>query len=61
MSNSRLKSTVLFSTIEFEHLTFEHRCDEHFVTFVVTKGYKILRGYGKSIIKAINDLHSVFI
>jgi len=61
MSNSRLKNTALVSTIEFKHLTFEHRCDEHFVTLVDKKGYKIIRGYGGSIIDAINDLHSALI
>jgi len=50
--------TALISTVEFEHLMFENQSDEHIVTLVDAEGYKILRGYGKSIGEAINDLHN---
>ena len=48
---------ILISTIEFEHLLFEQKNDEYVVTLVDKKGYKILKGYGTSTAKAINDLH----
>ncbi len=58
MNSMRLsENTTLISTIEFEHLKFENHCDEHIVTLVDAKGYKIIRGYGNSIADAINDLH----
>jgi len=40
-----------------KHLKFEYVSSEYVVTLVDNKGYEILRGYGNSIIEAINDLH----
>jgi len=58
MNNSRShNNTMLISTLEFEHLTLESQSNKHIVTLVDVKGYKIIRGYGKCIIEAINDLH----
>lgn len=42
---------------EFEHLLFEIEKEEHVVSLVDAKGYKIIRGYGASFIEAINDMH----
>ena len=42
---------------ELEHLIFEVEKGEHIITLVDTEGYKITRGYGNSIIEAINDMH----
>ena len=50
------KSTLV-SVIEFEHLKFEHQSDEHIVTLVDSNGHEIVRGYGDTIIEAINDMH----
>ncbi len=49
------------NVIEFEHLMFEQEKDEHTVTLVDAEGYKITKGYGSSIIEAINDLHHNYI
>lgn len=35
--------------------------NEHIVTLMDPKGFDILRGYGNTMIEAINDLHSNFI
>ena len=43
--------------IEFKHLIFEVEKGEHIITLVDTEGYKITRGFGNSIIEAINDMH----
>jgi len=43
--------------IELEHLILEIEKGEHIVTLVDAKGYKIIRGYGKSTVEAINDMH----
>ena len=42
---------------DFEHLMLEIEKREHIVTLIDAKGYKIIRGYGKSTIEAINDMH----
>jgi len=58
MNNSQeQKKTILISSIELDHLKFEHQSDDHIVSLVDAQGYKIISGYGKSIIEAINDLH----
>ncbi len=58
MNDSSYKNKEMhISTIEFEHLLFEQKRDEYIVTLVDKKGYKILKGYGTSTAKAINDLH----
>lgn len=42
---------------EFKHLLFEIVKEEHIVSLVDDKGYKITSGYGNSIIEAMNDMH----
>lgn len=42
----------------FEHVIFENNNKEYIVTLVDNQKYEILKGYGKSIVEAINDLHS---
>ncbi len=41
-----------------KYLKFEVINDIHIVSLNDTNGYTIIKGYGKSIIEAINDLHS---
>jgi len=55
-SQLNIKSTYV-SVIEFEHLKFENQRDQHMVTLVDSEGFEIVKGYGKSIADAINDLH----
>jgi len=50
-------STKNINIIELEHLMFVAEKGEHIVSIVDTNGYKIISGYGKSIVEAINDLH----
>ncbi|MBV1923294.1 MAG: hypothetical protein KUG68_04610 [Flavobacteriaceae bacterium] len=40
-----------------EHLMFEVNNGEHIVNLVDHEGYIITRGYGNTIIEAINDMH----
>lgn len=55
------KKLEFFHKKEFKHLMFEEENDEHIVSLIDVKGYKIARGYGTTIIAAINDLHHNFI
>ena len=51
MLNSSIK------TSELELLKFEYVKDEYIVSLVDLQGYTIIKGYGTSIVEAINDLH----
>jgi len=47
--------------IELEKLTnlkFEIENSEHCVSLIDDLGFEIIKGYGKTVIDAINDLHS---
>ena len=58
MNTIQLENKLVDDSIkELEHLIFEVEKGEHIVTLVDTEGYKITRGYGNSIIEAINDMH----
>mgnify|MGYP005994000483 CR=1 FL=1 len=46
-----------FQMSNFKHLMFEIENEEHLVSLLDSKGYKITRGYGDSLIEAINDMH----
>lgn len=43
---------------ELQHIKFEFIKQEYVATIIDTDGFEILKGYGLSIIKAINDLHN---
>lgn len=45
-------------TKELEHLMFQKDNGQHIVSLIDKEGYQILRGYGNSIVEAINDLHA---
>jgi hypothetical protein len=51
------ESTTLISIIEFEHLKFENQSDKHILSLVDTEGYSIVKGFGNSLVDAINYLH----
>jgi hypothetical protein len=53
----KLEETKI-DTSEFRHLRFEKKGGQHIVSLVDSNEYQILRGYGGTIIEAINDLHS---
>lgn len=42
-------------------LRFEFKNEEHCVSLVDNSGFPIVRGYGKTLVEAINDLHSNFL
>ena len=42
---------------ELKHLKFEVENEEHIVTLVDSERYSITKGYGKTIIEAMNDMH----
>jgi len=58
MNTLQLENILVHDNIkEFKHLMFEIEKGEHIITLVDTEGYKITRGFGNSIIEAINDMH----
>ena len=42
----------------FKHLKFEWKNDQYVATLIDQNEYEIIKGYGGSVIEAINDLHS---
>jgi hypothetical protein len=46
------------SQADLKHLKFEMREGEYIVTLIDQTEYEIIKGYGQSIVDAINDLHS---
>ena len=42
---------------EFKNLKFEYIKNKYVATLIDNQGFEILKGYGVSITKAINDLH----
>ncbi|MFT5167374.1 MAG: hypothetical protein ACI8P3_002611 [Saprospiraceae bacterium] len=52
------RSTVIIDAYQMKHLKFEIINDEHVVTLRDTEGYEVIKGYGVTVIEAINDLHS---
>ena len=50
-------SNDILSKADLKHLKFQKSEKEYIVTLIDDRGYEILKGYGKSTIEAINDLH----
>ncbi len=46
---------------QLKHLQVQHNNDEYIVSLVDSKGYEIVKGYGHTVIEAINDLHSCLV
>lgn len=42
---------------ELKNLKFEYIKNEYVVTLIDLQGFEILKGYGISVVEAINDLH----
>ena len=53
-----IEEELTISIHEIKNLQFEKINEEHVVSLVDAKGYKILSGYGNTVIAAMNDLHS---
>lgn len=43
---------------ELKHLKFEQYEGQHIVSLVDLTGFEIIRGYGATMVEAMNDLHS---
>ncbi len=43
---------------DLKHLKFEQFDNLHIVSLVDLSGYEIIRGYGTTMVEAMNDLHS---
>lgn len=48
---------TLIKASEFENLKFELVNNEYIVSLIDKEGFEIIKGYGITIVKAINDLH----
>lgn len=48
-------------TDQLKHLKFEESNGKYTVSLVDSTGYEIVKGYGNSVIEAINDLHSCLV
>ena len=46
---------------QFKYLKFTKTNNEYTVCLIDSKGYEIIRGFGKTEIEAINDLHSCMV
>lgn len=55
---ARMENELTVDIHQLKHLKFEKINGEHVVTLVDATGYPIITGYGKSVLVAINDLHS---
>lgn len=42
---------------QMEHLKFEFYKEKHIVSLLDATGYSLVRGYGKTPLEALNDLH----
>ena len=57
-----MKLTELISEkVKFKYLKFEENKDEFIAILIDEKGDKIVMGYGKTKITALDDLHSCLI
>jgi len=52
---------VIDKSIQFKYLKFEKDNGIHIVTLNDLSGHDIVRGYGNTIIEAINDMHRCMI
>lgn len=48
---------IIIQSIHLKYLKFEMVNGEHNLTLIDLSGYEIVKGYGKTLIDAINDLH----
>ncbi len=48
-------------TDQLKHLKFEVSNSEYTVSLLDSTGYEIVKGYGNTVIEAINDLHSCLV
>lgn len=56
--NETARDNIERNMDKLEHLKISVSNGEYEVSLIDTSNYEIVRGYGKTIIEAINDLHS---
>ena len=49
------KDTI--NVCELSYLKFDKKAEEHIVTLIDEEGFEVLKGYGKTLTTALNDLH----
>lgn len=49
---------MVFTGNQFKHLKFSKEKDQHIVTLIDNLEYEVIKGYGNTIVEAINDMHS---
>jgi hypothetical protein len=54
----QLEHELFECTDQLKYIKFDKKENEHIAILVDTEGYEILAGYGKTIIEAMNDMHS---
>ncbi len=47
--------------MELEYLKFRKEDNEHLAVLIDHKGYEIVRGYGRTVVESLNDLHRLLI
>ena len=56
--NDKKIQTKMIDKSQLKHLKFQSTRSEYIVSLVDLQGEEILKGYGKTMEEAINDLHS---
>lgn len=54
---SKKKTRDSIDVYQMEHLKFEFSEEKHIVSLMDAAAYPTVRGYGKTLIEALNDLH----
>ena len=55
---NQIEKEICENINQLKHLKFELINNEYVISLIDSTGYEIVRGYGNTIIEAINDLHN---
>lgn len=58
MNDSKRIEGIIKNSNQFQHLKFELINKEHVASLIDSDGYEIVRGYGNTVIEALNDMPS---
>ena len=53
----RKKLTPYLNLTQLKHLKFDYRHEKYIASLIDVSGYVILKGYGETMMDALNDLH----
>ncbi len=53
-----IKNELFIEVRQMKHLKFEKLNGEHIVTLIDNSGFEMVKGYGETVVEALNDLHS---